>query len=639
MKPLLFSCVLFFGTYFFSAAQTNIPAAGDITDYERQMTECPFDKEAVAIVLLDDALSDYDKDYQLITTRRRRIKILKPAGIPLGDIIIPYISDNDFEFINEIAARVYNFDNGDMKVQQVSNKQIFRKKVNQYRSIVSFAMPEIKVGSIIEYSYTSTRKNYVSGLENWYFQEDQPTLISRFTLSILPVAEFSYVVHASSQYPVDIDRKTPGQVRFLMKNIAGLREEPYMDAARDYIQYVEFQLAAYSSQFGGSIKHAANWTEVTNTLIMEPYFGRQLNKSLPGTEEIIHKAKAMPTPMQKMTAIYKYVQDKMNWDGYDGKYTESIKDAWEKKKGDRGEINLILINLLQEAGLDAYPLLVSERSNGKVNPKTAIIDQFNTVMAYVMFDNKFYVLDGASYYTPPFVIPYNVVNTTAFIVDRKKGGIVTLTENTRSEKNSIVVNIKVDESGNMEGATTVYSYDYARIKRERLYKGDKSKFNKYFIYADIKGLTVDSITVDGMDDDSQPMVQKFKFWLPATEAGEYKLLNLNLFTGFEKNPFISDTRFTNIDYGCLQRHTLTEIIQLPPSLQPDNLPKDIKLMMPDKSITVTRLMQYADDKISTRYDIQMARSVYTADEYHSIKEFFKKMVDIMNEQIVLRKKG
>ena len=62
-------------------AQTELPGFGELTVAEKTLTECSFDKEADAIVLIDEGHSNYNDDYNLITTRRKRLKILKQKGI------------------------------------------------------------------------------------------------------------------------------------------------------------------------------------------------------------------------------------------------------------------------------------------------------------------------------------------------------------------------------------------------------------------------------------------------------------------------------------------------------------------------------------------------------------------------------
>jgi hypothetical protein len=280
---------------------------------------------------------------------------------------------------------------------------------------------------------------------------------------------------------------------------------------------------------------------------------------------------------------------------------------------------------------------VSERGHGKVNPKVPFIDQFNKVMAYVTIDDKKYVLDAAGPYTPPFMIPFTVINTNAFVVNRKKGGIITLTETAKKDKNYVSIHARIDDNGGMTGEAIIESNEYARLTRMRAWEQDKERFreNYYVTYQD--GLKMDSLVLHNIENDSMPLEQQFHFTIPPSVSGDYKLINLNLFSGIAKNPFISNIRFTNIDYGCLQSHTVVENIELPPSLKIESLPKNIRMIMPDTSISLTRMLEVKDNVINVRYGITTTRSVFTAEEYDDIREFYKRMADIMNEQVVLRK--
>jgi hypothetical protein len=254
----------------------------------------------------------------------------------------------------------------------------------------------------------------------------------------------------------------------------------------------------------------------------------------------------------------------------------------------------------------------------------------------VVIGDKKYVLDAAGPYTPPFMVPFSVINTNAFVVHRKKGGIITLTETAKQDRNLVNITAAIDENGNMKGEALIQSYDYARLNRLRTWERDKDRFKEEYYTSYQPGLTIDSLSLKNMENDSLPFGQRFNFVIPPTASGDYKLINLNLFSGITKNPFISDIRFTNIDYGCLQSYTVVESITLPPSMKLETLPKNIRLIMPDTSIALSRYIQVKDNVLSVKYAINTARSVFTADDYEYVKSFYKKMAEIMNEQIVLK---
>lgn len=637
MKPFVCSWLLL-AIVNLCMAQTTLPEFGDITEADRNLTECPFDKEADAVVIFDEASADHNDRYNLITTRRIRLKILRQKGISRGDIEIRYYSKDDAEYISDIEAYTCNYNNGVADRKIVAPSSIYRQKINERWTQVKIAMPEVKVGSIIEYKYTTTSKNY-GYLEDWYFQGELPVMHSHFSLVVLPNYEFAYRVHKSDHLPIVVKQeKGSGKIYFEMNNIAGLRDEPFMDAEKDYLQHVDFQLSGYQSNFGGTNKYMTTWDELTRELMTNPSFGLQLNKNLSGSDALLNTVKGMASPFEKMSAIYNYVYKNIEWNRMGGKFTiDGVKEAWENKKGSSAEINLMLINLLKEAGLEVYPLLVSERGNGKVNGDYPFLDQFNKVMAYVLIDNRKYILDAAGSYTPPFMTPFSVINTKAFIVNRKKGGIIDLTETDKKDKNLVIINAKVDESGAMAGEASIQSSEYARLTRIRAWERDKERFRETYYTKYQAGMHIDSLNVLNIENDSMPLEQQFKFDIPPTVSGDYKLINLNLFSGIATNPFISDIRFTNIDYGSLQTHTIIEDIELPPSLKIESLPKNVRMIMPDTSITLSRMMEFKNNTLYVRFTIATTRSVFTADEYPYVKDFYKQMANIMNEQIVLKK--
>src|SRR5436190_24021395 len=80
-------------------AQSELPEYGKLTGSDISLKECSFDPEAEAIILLDEAMTDYDDAYLMITKRRVRIKILNDKGISRANVTIPFYSGDDFEFI------------------------------------------------------------------------------------------------------------------------------------------------------------------------------------------------------------------------------------------------------------------------------------------------------------------------------------------------------------------------------------------------------------------------------------------------------------------------------------------------------------------------------------------------------------
>ena len=115
-----------------STAQTRISDFGAVTPEEIALKECSFDKTADAVILFDQALSNYDDEYHLNTKRRIRLKILKELGIERGNIHIRFYSKDNFEFITRINAVVITpGENGKLTSTMLDRKTIFTRKLNE----------------------------------------------------------------------------------------------------------------------------------------------------------------------------------------------------------------------------------------------------------------------------------------------------------------------------------------------------------------------------------------------------------------------------------------------------------------------------------------------------------------------------
>jgi hypothetical protein len=79
-------------------------------------------------------------------------------------------------------------------------------------------------------------------------------------------------------------------------------------------------------------------------------------------------------------------------------------------------------------------------------------------------------------------------------------------------------------------------------------------------------------------------------------------------------------------------------VTLPDDYQFDELPKSMKMIMPDSSITLQRLIQPGDGSIDFRISLDFSRSYYAANSYPLLQEFYKKLFSTLNEQIVIKKK-
>ncbi len=660
MKPFLTLVttitVLLFSQSSFSQKDKDIPAWGKIEKADLEMKECDFDKEAEAMILLEKGEIEYMKgsrsDFALKKDTRTRIKILKEKGFNHADVKITFYSDGSYEKLTDIDAVTYNLDaSGKIVETKVDKKSFYRQKADANHTMITFTFPEVKVGSILEYRYTIIREAFTR-IDPWSFQDRIPTRVSSFFISFPEY--FRFVTNAQTSFPMDnktednfgnlsiggenIRYKTTNHT-YKMKNVPALKFEPYMGSARDYLQRIDFQLSEVIYPNQAPVDYRNTWPRLVEDLLKSEYFGDQIKKNLSLGDELQLQLKIAKTPTDKLLTIYRYVQSTMEWDGNEDYYCESAKDCWNKKKGTSGDINIILLNLLRDAGIECYPLLGSTRDHGRVISAYPLLRQFNTLLVYAQIGDNSYILDASDKYNPAGLIPYNVLGSDAFVVDAQKSGFVTLWDNRSVHKNIISIAGGIEEEGVLKGEANIYSYDYAKNPRVKTHKEGNDKFITKWLTGETTAMKVEGLEVKNANKDSLSLEQKFKFSVPVEGSGDYKYFKLNLFTGLDKNPFISDKRQTNIEFGYNQYHMMVGSITIPTGYQFEELPKNMMLIMPDTSIVFRRVLEASGDRLNYRVTLEFKRPFYEAGEYEEFKEFYKKLFANLNEQIVYKKKA
>ena len=620
-------------------AQDKIPAYGKIDKADLQMQDCSFDPGAEAIILLDIGEIEFsymnNTGWVSETKYRTRIKILKEKATGMGEIKLSYYAKNGREGISNINGISYNIDvNGNIEESKLESGNIYDKAIDKEFSTISFALPNVKKGTVFEYRYKKSRKSY-SYIPTWNFQHSNPVRYSAYNVIIPEYFQFTLLVTKRQEMEKKVSTGINEGVWYIMRNIKGLKDEPFSSGRIDYLQRIDFQLSSINAP-GYYEEVRTTWTKIIQELQDDEDFGLALKKNMRGVDDILASVKSMQKTSERIRAIYNYVQRNMNWNNeYDIYSDKGIKEAWDKKNANITDINFILINLLKETGIAAKPLLVSTKDNGIVSPLYPFLRRFNAVLAYVKDGDVEYIMNAADKFNPYNLVPYDVINTNALVVDKSVETLIPLT-GTNKFTNIIFFTCSVESDGKISGQASLKNSGYARNIRMNTFKKDKLKE----MIEDNEGITikVDSLMVNNQDDELLPLEQIIEYSGNMQEGGGYFFLPFNMFMGLGKNTFIEENRVMAIDFNFPQSYVITGTYYLTDEYIVNELPKNTRLMMPDTSIILTRKMQQDGNIISIKVTLDMLYADYIVEGYPYIKDFFKKMYAILEERIVLKKK-
>lgn len=603
---------------------------GKVSKEDLELKSCDFEPDANAEVLFDKGDASFGAG--IIYKRHVRIKVFNDKGKNEGSIKIEYIGISELEQVTDIEAETINLNNGNVEVFKVDKKDFYKQRADRVYYTIAFSLPNVQPGSVLDVKYTIFAHN-LGFFPNWYFQSSIPVRYSEFKTAIPGEYYYKRLEKVSQPYAINTDEVKA------MVNIPSLRDEPFMGARKDNLQHIQYLLASAQRISGGTAEFGNSWKQIGHYEWQNGEFG--LDKKLSGESIILDKAKAIKDTAAKIAFIFNEVKNAMKWNEIDDAAASDVtSEIWAKKTGNSTDINLILCHLLHKAGINVIRMKVSTREHGKVNPGYPNPYIFNRTVAYVPGDStNFYVLDASGKYNVYNEIPVPLLNGMGFYIDgeHEKYDLLFLNK-TEPVKQMVTINAEIKPGGKMVGNAHINSYSYNRIDAIKKYKTDgEKKYTEYLLDKD-NSLGIASLKFENMEVDSLPLLQVIDFTQELTGSDEnYIYFNSNLFTQFRKNPFLSDNRVTDIDFSYPNSYALNGTFKIPAGYKTDALPKSATMTMPDNSITFKRIVNEEEGTIAMRYYISFKRSIYFKENYAEFHEFLKKMYEMLNEQVVLKK--
>jgi len=183
MKKKILLLTLLFSATFLNSQVEKSSKMGQTSLDELAMTVYDKDSTATAVVLYEHANIYLDKKngFNTRTDFYYRIKILDQKAFDLANVVI---NSYKKEKIIDLKAITYNIsENGKIQTTNLNDNTIFKVEESEAWTAHKFTFPNIKVGSVLEYSYSKISP--YSGIDDWYFQSDIPKIKSEFDAAIL----------------------------------------------------------------------------------------------------------------------------------------------------------------------------------------------------------------------------------------------------------------------------------------------------------------------------------------------------------------------------------------------------------------------------------------------------------------------
>jgi hypothetical protein len=296
-----------------------------------------------------------------------------------------------------------------MERSEMDETSIFKTKINKWSDQIKFTLPQVREGSVIEYTYLLSTE--ASLLPGWQFQHTIPCLRSEYKFFIPKSFEFRRDLQGELNIQEQSSEYEGSVQNFAMNDVPAFKEESFMTTPEDYISKVSFYLSQLFVPGRPLINFNRSWRSIINDLNSNPDFGVQIKTSNFLNKTVNEVTAGTIDDSGKIKAIFDYVKSHVKWNSVIDKIPDhSFKKVLEEKKGSSSEINLMLVSMLQKSGLEAYPLLISTRKHGKIRYSVPMFSQFNDVICMVKLADKKILLDGTDTNLPMNALPERCLN-------------------------------------------------------------------------------------------------------------------------------------------------------------------------------------------------------------------------------------
>lgn len=643
MKKLFVILFLFCSPFFNALCQKTLPAFGAIDKADLQLNSCSFEPDAAAMKLFDVQESEFEPSpfaEKVRTERRVRIKIFTEKGFQHAIVKIPYYSHKKSTKVTDLKGIVYSLDvQGNVVTRKIEEADFFKNKAAKNVDLLSFTFPDVKPGSVIEYSYTLTEKG--DNFNTWVLSDEIPTLFSSNSIIIPAYSNFKEYILGNEPISKKTDTIKKGLDRirtiYFKENITSLKPEPFMSSYRDNALRMAFVFFPAGNLLLENISSMSLWKMVATRILKSSYFDEQFKKVLSGTEKIVDTALTMVNMEDRVKYLYRNVKRRIPESQGQSSLPDDIADAWKSRNGSTAEINMILMNLLKRSGVKCFPALVSTRENGKINLDFPNFGQFNGMDVLVIDKGVTYIIDASLRFQPYNIPPLNILNRQVFILDPDNIRWVTITDERPLLKETINIFGTLTKEGKIEAGASLGYFDYAKSLFLDSSNHNSDNSNNRFLDQKIPGLKMlsDSREYSG---DGEPLTQNMEFDYELQQSDDFYFINPKLLFLKKTNPFILDKRNTDIDFGCNQEIQINLNLQIPELFQVENLPKSIVVRSPDSSFVFTRISYSNSSNISFSQNLEINKSIFDKNEYAALYDFFKRMFALMSEEIILKKK-
>lgn len=299
----------------------------------------------------------------------------------------------------------------------------------------------------------------------------------------------------------------------------------------------------------------------------------------------------------------------------------------------------MLVALLREAGIDAYPILISTRSHGKPIPLYPLMSQFNHVLALVDFgERETAVIDMSDPFMPIGYPAKNSLNQLGWALIDDNPQWVEMP--TPDSKCTCYFQLSLDDKGEMDGSFSVSATGYyAALERKAIDVDPDNSHIKEWIIDEYPDASIDSISIQNQDNLEESWKAKGNCKISGASFASNDFIYVTPITlsYLKESPFKLEDRLFPVDINYAINEQIILNLHLPEGFDVEELPESSIIHLPEDAGMFDYRISQNGNTLQMTCKIKVNKIRFAVEEYPLLRNFFSLIEEKLGEQVVLKK--
>lgn len=623
-------------------AQPKLQRIPDSLFIETQFPADPDIPFIYALKSLDVTFEEGEQSIVAVLRYHVRVKIFDASVKEASVVGIPYYFENDIERVSDIEAVTWQ--SPDERVV-LPPDQIRTINVNARYNVKEFTMPAVQDGSVVEYAYT-IRRRYIEELPDFYLSHQVPT--SRAEVSITYPRYLRYKVvpqnfsgslqHSktrvdSSNAPKIFTYPQPEPIikeTWRATEIPAVKEEAYVSSLDDYRSKIKFQL----SEFGIPRQALENsWDYVVEEIRRKQDILSKIGANTRAAAIGADIANVFETQEAAQDSIFRYVNAQVNFSGSTSLFSDVRDEAvLSGTPSDQAAINQTLIAMLNGAGIEAYPLLISTRESGQINTSFPSFFEFNGQLVHSKIGDETYFLDASFPHSQPNLIPVNTYNETALMLKPASYEWVDVEPEKSAFSIQVEMQARLQRDGTLSGSVVSRNIGYpSQLIRQQRSEGQMpAQIIKQAVFDGYSDVQLTAPRIQDMYSFDQPVQLKTDFTLPGYATSFSNGLEFRpMVVGYlMSNPFSQAERDLPVTLDAPEKLDLSYRITLPEGYTVEESPPNRTVELPGAMFREQYTVN--GQTIAYEFHIDISRKQFSPEVYPRLLNLYERWVNLSN---------